>query len=1381
MSAQPDHVHDRVKYWRKDQKVQNFGDSLSKYLSNALFFVFDEEADVRIIGSVIDDGFVPERPPFNLPGADPGQTRVIFWGCGMRQPSGLCQENRAKIEVLAVRGPLSASELRLGNDVPVGDPGLLLPALYAPALHAEFRDRSICIPHFNDTRSDEDLRAFSGCDCILRPNIGNQERDLLRFVDAVHSARFVLSASLHGAIAAVAYDRPFAFWGNGNGDVDLPFKWKDLAALIRIPVQMAANEQEGQQIFREAIAPRLDLPSLLPLLANAPFQIRPSALLRVMHHDLARRGAGPTQGEITRWITVFSERSSHFQTLAERTLSYHRASLGKARQDAEDLAAARVAAEVARLAEQATSIRQDLQQRLAAAQDESAVQAAAREVAEQQLAVQATVLAAAAADLAAERTRRAEAETAMATFKDQSAATEQDLQQRLAAAQDESAVQAAAREVAEQQLAVQATVLAAAAADLAAERTRRAEAETAMATFKDQSAATEQDLQQRLAAAQDESAVQAAAREVAEQQLAVQATVLAAAAADLAAERTRRAEAETAMATFKDQSAATEQDLRQRLAAAEDSLVAERQQRAEVEAALPGQVKALQDNNDQLARDLANVQGLLDQRDADLAIWIAETPYRDAELLSLREQQAAQQHLLDTVSAAFARVKDERNALSESVERTRHETGRVQTSAEQLRSRLTRLERTMARQVQTLLAESSGTRYRIGRSIGLAPPAPYAELIRNAALIGEFLDGFELHRLAGPDAAGRTARILSFLLASADVLDDLPLFDASAYLEMYPDVAQQGVNPLVHYIWEGRKRGFNLHPLIDTLWYRERYPDSTALEMAPPEHYVKWGVGMGYDPHPLFDTRYYLERYPDVVAVGINPLVHYLRFHGCHPHPLFDTDFYLRNNPDVAASGIKPLLHYLQRGAYEGRDPHPLFSSRFYLDTYPDIAACQMNPLVHYVRFGAHEGREPHPGFGSREYVAAHPEVAEAGLNPLVHFIITAIAEGRAMVVPPAFPAPAVAASGRKILLMVDACYPRPDRDSGSLDQISFVRIFQALGYAVHFAADIELAVETPYRDNLTAMGVCCLTYPDYVSIDSFLELHHAEIAVCFLSRVHFGARHLATVRRLCPQAKVVFNTVDLHHVREQRNAELNQDPELLVRAAETRNLELKYAAEADATIVVSDREAALLSSDVPQAHVFVVPLIREYQVDRTAAFVARSGIGFIGGFQHLPNVDAVTYFLDDIWPLVRKAKPDAAFFVIGPDVPDTLAQRRDPGVTFVGHVPDLEPWLERMKITVAPLRYGAGAKGKVVNSLAFGVPCVASPIAAEGMGLTDGQDILVGDTAQTFAERIVRLCGDEQEWTRLSDAGMALIRARHSLDHGITLLRQILDDMKVS
>jgi glycosyltransferase involved in cell wall biosynthesis len=784
------------------------------------------------------------------------------------------------------------------------------------------------------------------------------------------------------------------------------------------------------------------------------------------------------------------------------------------------------------------------------------------------------------------------------------------------------------------------------------------------------------------------------------------------------------------------------------------------------------------DGVDALEAELAAVRQRLEivtaesaQLRVDLGIWEAEALRRgtaildahkatasvQAENAGLRSRIAETDAVVAGLRSDLARLNDdaetyslisdgrERDHLRAELEHARVDATSARHGLDEAQARVAWLEREMVRRANADQAKQRGFWRR--RNDPLAA---------DVDLIEEYLCQYDWLPLMAPGPDGRTERVRMFLLIEAEGIEDLPFFNASEYRARYAGAPGLEGNALLHFIRQGARQGWNLHPLIDTAYYYGLYPDAPGLEMEAAIHYVRLGADKGYNPHPLFDTRFYLERYSDVAAARVNPLAHYLRFGGCDPHPLFDSRYYLTRNPDVGATGENPLVHYLTTGAAEGRDPHPLFDTRFYLETYPDVAASGTNPLVHYVTEGAAQGRWPNPRFNGAAYLRVHPEASRE--NPLVHRIRNPAAAN-----PPA-------------VLMIDACYPRPDSDSGSLDQMAYIRIFQSLGFKVFFAADVELGVESRYRTALEALGVNCVVYPAYTSIEAFLAAHGRELSLCFLSRVHFGARHIDAIRNACPCARIIFNTVDLHFVRERREGELKNDAAALVEAEETRSAELSAALRADATIVVSASEHELLRQEVPKANVFMVPLIRDYEPGRRAPFEARSGIGFIGGFTHAPNLDAIIYFLDEIWPLVRARMPDAEFFVIGPNLPAEVAARGDVGVTCVGFVEDLEPWLNRLRLTVAPLRYGAGAKGKVVSSLAYGVPCVTSPIAAEGMGLRDRVHVDIGGSAAEFADRVVSLYADGPRWVKMSDAGIALVGDRYSIGRGIELFRGILD-----
>jgi glycosyltransferase involved in cell wall biosynthesis len=156
-----------------------------------------------------------------------------------------------------------------------------------------------------------------------------------------------------------------------------------------------------------------------------------------------------------------------------------------------------------------------------------------------------------------------------------------------------------------------------------------------------------------------------------------------------------------------------------------------------------------------------------------------------------------------------------------------------------------------------------------------------------------------------------------------------------------------------------------------------------------------------------------------------------------------------------------------------------------------------------------------------------------------------------------------------------------------------------------------------------------------------------------------------------------------------------------------------------------------------------------------TVGFLARTGIGFVGGFAHRPNVDAISFFLTDVWPRIRQASTEQEFSIVGADLPPELRASLPPGVRYLGHLPDLQPWFDSLRVTVAPLRFGAGAKGKIASSIAHGVPCVATPIAVEGMHLRDGIEVVIGDTAESLAAGVLRVHDDETTWQIISTGGL--------------------------
>lgn len=362
-------------------------------------------------------------------------------------------------------------------------------------------------------------------------------------------------------------------------------------------------------------------------------------------------------------------------------------------------------------------------------------------------------------------------------------------------------------------------------------------------------------------------------------------------------------------------------------------------------------------------------------------------------------------------------------------------------------------------------------------------------------------------------------------------------------------------------------------------------------------------------------------------------------------------------------------------------------------------------------------------------------------------------------------PGPALVHRGQRQVLIIDESVPRPDRDSASLRQFNLIRMLLAGGAHVVFL---------PTRGEhggaatqaLQVLGVEVWHAPWLQGVGPWLRTHGPRFQVAMLVRHHVATECLPLLRRHAPQARTVFDTVDLHYLRERRGAELSGDPRLARGAERTRASELAVMAATDVTLLVSAAEKQQLAVDAPSVRVELLSNLHEV-AGRGLDWAQRQGLVFVGGFNHPPNLDAMQWFIGEVFPLIRQRLPGIRFHCIGADVPDSLRAlaATQPGVQVHGYVPDVVPWMAGGRVAVAPLRFGAGVKGKINLSMAHGQPVVATHCAAEGMHLHDGEDVLVADDARAFADAVVRLHDDEALWRRLSGNGLDNIARHFSMD----------------
>lgn len=339
------------------------------------------------------------------------------------------------------------------------------------------------------------------------------------------------------------------------------------------------------------------------------------------------------------------------------------------------------------------------------------------------------------------------------------------------------------------------------------------------------------------------------------------------------------------------------------------------------------------------------------------------------------------------------------------------------------------------------------------------------------------------------------------------------------------------------------------------------------------------------------------------------------------------------------------------------------------------------------------------------------------------------------------------------------------------------MRAAHRAGFAVTFVPHAFRKGDGPYFEALRREGIEVPDHRKVVSPRHELRRRGSRYDLVILSRADIASRYINAVRRRAPRARIVYDTVDLHFVRERREAEVLDDAKGISESDRRRKQELGLTARADFVFAVSTNEREVLAQGCPSARVMVVSNIHQAQ-ETTTPYSKRTDLVFLGGFLHTPNVDAVQFFVAEVWPHVQIRLPEARFVVIGSDPPASIRQLAGPRIVVTGYVPDLRPLLERARVSVAPLRYGAGVKGKINTAMSHGVPVVTTVLGAEGMQLTDGEDVLLADEPRAMADAIVRLWNDEALWKRLVAGGYDSIERCFSHGAAERVMREILREI---
>lgn len=358
-------------------------------------------------------------------------------------------------------------------------------------------------------------------------------------------------------------------------------------------------------------------------------------------------------------------------------------------------------------------------------------------------------------------------------------------------------------------------------------------------------------------------------------------------------------------------------------------------------------------------------------------------------------------------------------------------------------------------------------------------------------------------------------------------------------------------------------------------------------------------------------------------------------------------------------------------------------------------------------------------------------------------------------------------------VLFLDNCTPQPDEDAGSITVMNLMLLLKDAGFQVTFVPQDNYAYLGRYTRDLQRRGIEVLYAPDCNSVAAHLSACGERYDLIVMYRPDSHSRHIEAVKTYAPDAATIYHTCDLHFTRMERQAALTGDEAIAQAALKMKDVEFAAMQSTDLTIIHSEAEEKILGPQLKSVNFkifnWAVPV-----ESLDAAFEERKDLLFVGGYAHQPNVDAVIFFVSDVLPLILEQDPTIRVHLVGSRVPDSVKALAGPNVVVHGYVADIGPMMASARLSIAPLRYGAGVKGKIATALSVGLPTVTTTVGAEGMGLVDGRDVLVADQPLEMANKILRLYHDGDLWRKIARNGLEYAEAAL----GPTRARLVMDDI---
>lgn len=368
-------------------------------------------------------------------------------------------------------------------------------------------------------------------------------------------------------------------------------------------------------------------------------------------------------------------------------------------------------------------------------------------------------------------------------------------------------------------------------------------------------------------------------------------------------------------------------------------------------------------------------------------------------------------------------------------------------------------------------------------------------------------------------------------------------------------------------------------------------------------------------------------------------------------------------------------------------------------------------------------------------------------------------------------------------VLIVDNHIPEFNRDSGSRRLFELIKLMLSNDMSVFLLADLkEYKYKSDYIETYRNQGVYVYEpfldeHNTLITKARFIQKIAPSLRYAWLHRPTIFDKYYTAVKSANAKCKCIYDMVDFHYLRLIREYELNKKSNLKKDAEAFLSLEINNCKKADTVIAISENDKASLKAYFKEDNkIEVIGNVHQYieKEDGFKPFDTRKQLLFLGGFKHLPNVDAVIYLKQEIMPLVWKNDPNIDVVIVGSYPPQEVLDLHSDKFIVKGFVEDVSEYFKHSKLFVAPLRYGAGVKGKIGQSFEWSLPVITTDVGIEGFDVSPFHDDMIGNTPEDFASKILKIYNDETLWNDISDHSKVILKP-FSLQGIDTVLKSVL------